>query len=149
MCCVVSLVAGAAVDLTTNNGFTSLHSAAHRNHTEVLYVLFAAGARMLEDGDGSRAEQRERCDAALARHEGMLRVAVPALREYFCDPLMMIMFAYAHAPVHRSDLPLAALQAAPIPLTVAQILETAPAVIQDAYNESVAADDANAYGPAA
>ena len=39
-------------------------------------------------------------------HEVDDKGAVPALREYFCDPLMMIALAYAHAPVRRSDLPL-------------------------------------------
>ena len=87
---------------------TASISAPAFNNAEVLYVLLAAGARVPEDKDDWTTEERERCEAALARHEGMLRVAVPALREYFCDPLMMIMFAYAHAPVHRSDLPLAA-----------------------------------------
>ena len=141
------LKAGADIQAVTNYGTAALRLAARDKCTDVLYVLLAAGARMPEDGDNWPIAVRQRCEAAQARHEGMLRVAVPALREYFCDPLMMIMFAYAHAPVHRSDLPPAALEVAPVRLIVAELLETAPAVIQDAYNESVAAGDANANGP--
>ena len=104
------LKAGADIETVANDGWTALRLAAHFERTETLYVLLAAGARMPEDGDGSTAEQRERCLAAQVRHEGMLRVAVPALREYFCDDLVVIIFANAHTRVEKRDLPLSPLQ---------------------------------------
>ena len=98
------------IDGIDEYGRTGMKQAAKYKNTEVMYVLMAAGAHRLVNGDGSTQEEREMCLVAQARPHKEILTAIPEIREYFCDDLALIIFknAYpAHTRIQLSDFPLA------------------------------------------